>query len=418
MAACRAGAVTKMPGIKGENMNYENIQTEETVSISQLFALALRKWVWLVAAVLVGSLVFGLYRGVLRKGPTASEEQIKEMEDKIYTTETTLKTNGNDIASNERNIATNTGKIASHKQIIETNNNSLKIMEETLGGLRKTLAEAKALLGDSSLTPSERADLIEQISTAEADIIGTSSRIGETVRMIRTLEEETMTWTADIETYKERISMLKDARAKIEEQLAEQREDLEEMLTEPGIKSVVLTAAVGGILGAFAFCGIVLIQYIFTRKLRGAEDIKCRYGCCVLGEFYSEKAARHSGRLSREIDRLAGDRQTADSEDQVYELIAASVRARAGEAAHKIAVTGTVDEKTLRSVADKLSPLMEGDEIFAAPNPVYDPQLLTKIDESTVLLVERKNVSDRREIDKLAELLSACGARVVGAVIK
>lgn len=398
-------------------MRWDGTQTEGNVDLRALFASALRKWAWFFGAVLIGALLFGLYRGVLNPGKAAGETRIEEMQETVEASETSLKTNANDIAACERNIAANNEKIASHEKIIANYESSLKEMRETLATLKKTLAEAERALSDESLSAAARVELIGQISAVEGDIINVNGRIDEAVRMTNTLHEETMTWRNDIESNTVRIGTLKDAREKLQKTLDEQRAELEEMSGRPGKKSVLLTAAIGGVLGGFLFCGVVFVQFLTDKKLRGAKEYGMRYGVYVLGQLRSAKAQSRKGKFSRALDAFAGDIETAESEDKVFELVAAALRARTDK--KTVAVTGTLAADELSAVADRLGAFMpEGYDVKSFPNPVYNAGLLSELEGRAVLLTEAKGVSDRRETDKLAGLLTVCGADVVGAMLK
>jgi hypothetical protein len=183
---------------------------------------------------------------------------------------------------------------------------------------------------------------------------------------------------------------------------------------------VIKFAVIGGILGAFVECGIAFLQYIFSKKLRGAEDLTNRYGIRVLGSLYQIPAEKDKG-LDHQLNRLAGYGKPVNA-GQEYTLIAANIQAVLGQSdenCQPVLVTGTVSEDRLKTVAEKLEAILPAGQyrVTAAANPVYDAPALLSAKNASVLLVEAKDSSDKNEIEKLMVVLQACDSQVLGAVM-
>ena len=184
------------------------------------------------------------------------------------------------------------------------------------------------------------------------------------------------------------------------------------------LETVLEFVIVGAAVGAFIFCGVIFLQFILDHRLRASGELKERYGLPILGEFSSEAAKKH-GKFGRWLDKVSGDVQTLPEDRQVYELIAAGVQTPVAELPMQLVVTGTVSKDILSQVGEQLKSLLPDTyEIKVEANPVYNATFLTDLKQYTVLLVEAKGVSDKREIEKLAEVLQRNEVKVIGAVVK
>lgn len=399
-------------------MRYEHAHYEENIDIPVLVAETARKWKWLLAAVLIGVVLFGSYKVAMRPGRASYEKNREELEELIEASRNALETNAKDIETNEKTISINQNKIEAHGEILKTQRSSRAEMEGVLKTLNEALDEARSIVADKDAPAEVKAVALEQISVLTKDILDANSTINTTARLIRTTEDEITSWQKEIDTVTIKIETLNMTREDLEEQLADQEEELQDLTPDMSKKSIIVFTAVGGVLGAIIFFGVAFLQYMFSAKLRTSKELKDRYHLHVLGEFASAASERH-GKFGRRLDRLAGDIPTLPEEESIYELIAAGIRTSAEAESLKLAVTGTVDETVLHDVGGKLGTLLpKGYEITTAKNPVYNAQFLSELKEYTVLLVEAKGVSDKREIDKLAETLFTSGVTVIGVVVK
>ena len=82
-------------------------------------------------------------------------------------------------------------------------------------------------------------------------------------------------------------------------------------------------------------------------------------------------------------------------------------------------VTGTLPFETLQEVEAKLKSVLPAEqyEIHAAENLAYNSDVLTQIKQYEIVLAEKKNISDVREVEKLAEVLKVSEVHVVGAIV-
>ena len=112
------------------------------------------------------------------------------------------------------------------------------------------------------------------------------------------------------------------------------------------VKYMVLGAVLGLVLGVFWFAARFLIMGWFTN----GDDLENRYGARCFGVYPSRK---YTGINRRILDRLTGRPDVAQEESG--RLIAADIN-MALPAEETVYVTGTVDDKRLRSICKVLQP--------------------------------------------------------------
>lgn len=433
-------------------------QYEETIDLLAVMVKALRKWRVLLAAMVIGAALLGGYKMLGPVDNTSAiegietkiegiETQIEAIETKIKPTQTEMDKNLETHRTNERTIETRRGSIerdkktiVKDKEMISVQKGELARWEEMLVPLESSLKETQDMLADPSLTAEQHADIVVQLNSLMGNVLNVSARSSTAKQQISNLETEIEKLENEIETFEEDIKDLLEKNGKLQEQIDKQEEttgkrgaeiekleaeieELEAQLPDlsaarAGLKTVLKYAILGAVLGAFVFCGVIFLQFILDRRLRASVDLKERYNFPILGEFSSEDAKKH-GKFGQWMDKLSGDVQTLPEEQQVYELIAAGVRTSVEELPVHLAVTGTVSRELLDQIGGQLKSLLPNTYgIKVETNPVYNAAFLADLKQYTVLLVEAKGVSDRREIDKLAEVLCRNKVKVVGAVVK
>ena len=398
-------------------MTYENKEYEESIDLLALAACALRKWKWMVLAALVGALLLGVYKGVLRPEIAGSETEIEELQKAIDDDTAKLSKNEADIETNEADIATKQGELAADEELLVSQKELKAAQEENLATLRTTLERSEEVLADPNASSSQLAEVIMQILTLSDDITAANSSVNTASTRVSNTEKEISTLQSDIKKLTSSNETLEETNAELRQKIKEQEEEIERLTGNAGLVSIVKYAAMGAVLGAFVFCGIIFLQFILYRKLRSADELKEQYGFPILGEFWSAAAKDHN-KFNRMLDRLMGDVQTLPEEQQVYKLIAAGIQTPALALPIQLTVTGTAKKETLREVGDRLHSLLpEGYKLTVAANPVYNPGPLANLKKYTVLLVEEKGVSDKREIAKLTEVLGRNEVKVIGAVV-
>ncbi len=221
----------------------------------------------------------------------------------------------------------------------------------------------------------------------------------------------------DIVAQQELIAQLAEKESALKEYDAQLRESLTKEEPAPvSAGAVAKYMVLGAVAGVFLVCVIAFLRYLLGGKLRGGEELKERYGIRVLGSLY-RTPVRHRRGVDRLLDRF-DDNGKAVEEDQVYALIAAGLQVLNDRSSVKLFITGTPERACFLGLQENLEKLLPSDSfrVEAIENPVYHADAMLKIRDGVLLLAEKPGVTKKKELDRLAELLTAAKAEVAGAV--
>ena len=398
-------------------MKYDNTQYEESIDLLGLAASILRKRRWLVIVALAGAIVLGVYKGVLRPGDSENASEIAKLQEKIDANTETLKKNEDEIAANETTITANQEKIAANDELLVTQQDLQTTLQDNLTAVQTTLEQSQVVLSDPNASSERTAEVIVQLLNLTNDITDLNSQLNAAATRVSNTKKDTTTLQADIDKMTASNEKLEAANAELRTEINEQKAEMEKLNDSARIGQIIKYAMLGAVLGLFFVCGIVFLKYFKDKTLRNSAELKERYDLPILGEFCSAAALKHS-KFEKKLDQLAGDVQTHPEKRQVYDLIAAGIQASGEALPMRLAVTGTVDKEILREVSGWLCKFLpEEYEVLMASNPVYNPGFLAELRQYTILLVEVKQSSDKREIDKLVEVLCRNEVKVIGAVV-
>lgn len=403
-------------------MTYTDAKSrEETIDLAALLATALRKWRTLLLAMLIGALLLGGYKGyaafntklpdvdtVLNSVAADREDFTAEMikyRDEIREAE-------NKIRANNEIISTNKEKIKANDEYALEISATVSELEEIRKDLRLAVAQAQETLDSGTLLSGEESLGINiQLLISRNNIIETDGRLANLAGVLSGIKTNNA-------AYRNQNATCLIENESLQDELDEQRAGLEKLLDGgSAVRSAIKYTILGAIMGAFIFAVIILLQYVFYGKIRRGEELGELYNVPVFGEASSEKIRRH-GKFDRMLDRLEGVAQTVLDKQQVYELAAAGIHAAGLDKPVKLAVTGTVEAAVLQEVCERIGALLpDGYSVIKAENPVYNAEFLAEMKQYAILWVEAKGTSDKREVDKLAELLWRNQVNVVGALV-
>lgn len=400
-------------------MQYEEQNVESSIDLMAVLVTALRKWKWLVVMVLIGAVLLGGYE-FLRPAPTTvNESQVQNAQNAIDKSESTLQENETEMLNIAFYTQTNEARIAESEQMCATYQSTQKMLEDHWKALQASVEQIEAVLKDPNLTAEQAMTMSMQLSTLSGNMLLTNDRLNALAGEIKAANDAIADLQVENYNMENRRNEITAANEELLAQIGEQKTQLETLQAgTPQRKSTTTYVLIGGIAGAFIFCCVVFLQCVLDKRLRTAADLEEQYRLPVLGEFYSEKAKRHKKGFDKMLDRMMGDGQTLPEEQDVYERVAAVVSAEA-QMPTCLAVTGTAPRETLEAVAEKLSGLLpEQITVETRDNPVYDTDFLAQIKNYTILLVEAKGVSNRKEISRLVALLRRSQAAILGAVVR
>ncbi len=399
-------------------MNYDSRHDEEEIDLLYVLAMILRKWRWLVAWVVAGALLLGGYRLIKPAEPKVDEEAVTALQTAIDANKAALTANETELQNNVTNTEANHGKIAANEEALVTYRESQETLQGNLDALIQGLERAESVLANPVATVSQTSSVIVQLPTLTNDINEANNAVLGAANQVKAAEGEITTWQTEIANMAARTEQLTAANEQLRVQLESQEAEIAELKKGEGGNQVFLYIVLGALLGAVLHCVAVLVWSMLNHDLRTAEELHSRYDLPILGEFLSESGKQHTTKYDKFLDKLTGDKQTVPEDEGVYELIAAGICAGT-EAPVNLVVTGTVKEEELQEVAMYLKEkLPEGYEVSGKRDPAYNAEFLADIRDYKVVLVEKKGISGKPEIDKLAELLIRNNVTVLGAVVR
>lgn len=403
-------------------MTYTDAKSrEETIDLAALLAAALRKWRTLLLAMLIGALLLGGYKGVLAfNADTLDIDTIlnsSAAETDGYTAEmieykNNIKAGEKEIRANNEIISTNKEKIKANDEYALEISATVSELEEIREDLRLAVAQAQEALDSGTLPSGEESLGINiQLLISRNNIIETDRQLADLAGVLSRIKTDNAAYR------NQNVTRLIENES-LQDELDEQRAGLEKLLDgDSAVRSAIKYTILGAIMGAFIFAVIILLQYVFYGKIRRGEELGELYNVPVFGEASSEKIRKH-GKFDRMLDRLEGVAQTVLDKQQVYELAAAGIHAAGLDKPVKLAVTGTVEAAVLQEVCERIGALLpDGYSVIKAENPVYNAAFLADVKQYTVIWVEAKGVSDKKEVDRLAQLLCRSEVKVVGALV-
>lgn len=398
------------------HMYYEKERYEENIDILSLLAEMIRKWKWLVAAVLAGALLLGIYKSGIRWEKVGSEDAIAKLQDEMDANNRMIDSSNNTIASNQANIERDNERIVDKEKLLQSIRQTKAEMEENMEGSHdEVILRLQVLADDPTATIEQREFALDQISAIRSQAMDVCGQLYQISALIISTEDEIANLQKEIDGFNISTRNCTATIDDMREQLAQQQKEMDRLTDNRGRRAMIPYIIFGGFLGGVAFCGVIFVRYITSKKLRSSQQLRDQFDLPVLGEFRSAAAEKH-GKFGRMLDKLSKDVPTLPDDGKIYELIGAGVRA-AG-LPERLAITGTAGKDTLEKVRENLGGCLSPDcELTVVDAPAYSADFLADIQKYTVLLVEAKGVSDRREIAKLMEIFRRNGTNVVGAVV-
>lgn len=174
---------------------------------------------------------------------------------------------------------------------------------------------------------------------------------------------------------------------------------------KPGIKY----AAVGFIAGAFLIAALIVLKYIFGKKFSNQAQF---FGVFpMIKKIGVLKPSGKRSKYGKFIDIKSED-DTKLSDENIKKLISANY-ANLTREFKKVLITGTGDEKAMSECVKSLG--LKGDY---KPDMFSNPDVLSLVPEyEAVVLIEQRNYSFLRGIEKEISLISNGGTPIVGVII-
>lgn len=390
------------------------------IGLKSLCILTLRRCRLIMLAALLGALLMGIYGGASYSGRQAAASEAREaaLED-LQTQRDSL---SDEMDSYKQNIKEAERQIRDAQYVIKDRQLTIENYQQQIDGLDVRRADCTAAL--------EKARQVLNTTSNDEARVQAASAVHELNEALTGYTNQELSWQLYILNYQNEIETLKDTSAQdkvIEEKeklLEDKQKELDEMDEEirkleiPAsasgpVVSAIKFAIVGAVLLACLTCGVVVVLGCFDRRLHDGEELASSCGARLLGDL--RRPAETRCPLERRLQRWELGASVPETSEQ-YDQISANIRllTEPGE----IVVTGTedADEKTVRELSDRLSPV--GYTVTGCADPLKNADALLFAADKPVILVETAGVSDMREVVRLVNLLREGHGSVAGAVIR
>lgn len=390
------------------------------IGLKSLCILTLRRCRLILLAALLGALLMGIYGGASYSGRQAAASEAREaaLED-LQTQRDSL---SDEMDSYKQNIKEAERQIRDAQYVIKDRQLTIENYQQQIDGLDVRRADCTAAL--------EKARQVLNTTSNDEARVQAASAVHELNEALTGYTNQELSWQLYILNYQNEIETLKDTSAQdkvIEENeklLEDKQKELDEMDEEirkleiPAsasgpVVSAIKFAIVGAVLLACLTCGVVVVLGCFDRRLHDGEELATSCGARLLGDL--RRPAETRCPLERRLQRWELGASVPETSEQ-YDQISANIRllTEPGE----IVVTGTedADEKTVRELSDRLSPV--GYTVTGCADPLKNADALLFAADKPVILVETAGVSDMREVVRLVNLLREGHGSVAGAVIR
>lgn len=390
------------------------------IGLKSLCILTLRRCRLILLAALLGALLMGIYGGASYSGRQAAASEAREaaLED-LQTQRDSL---SDEMDSYKQNIKEAERQIRDAQYVIKDRQLTIENYQQQIDGLDVRRADCTAAL--------EKARQVLNTTSNDEARVQAASAVHELNEALTGYTNQELSWQLYILNYQNEIETLKDTSAQdkvIEENeklLEDKQKELDEMDEEirkleiPAsasgpVVSAIKFAIVGAVLLACLTCGVVVVLGCFDRRLHDGEELASSCGARLLGDL--RRPAETRCPLERRLQRWELGASVPETSEQ-YDQISANIRllTEPGE----IVVTGTedADEKTVRELSDRLSPV--GYTVTGCADPLKNADALLFAADKLVILVETAGVSDMREVVRLVNLLREGHGSVAGAVIR
>ena len=386
------------------------------IGLKSLCILTLRRCRLILLAALLGALLMGIYGGASYSGRQAAASEARE---DLQTQRDSL---SDEMDSYKQNIKEAERQIRDAQYVIKDRQLTIENYQQQIDGLDVRRADCTAAL--------EKARQVLNTTSNDEARVQAASAVHELNEALTGYTNQELSWQLYILNYQNEIETLKDTSAQdkvIEENeklLEDKQKELDEMDEEirkleiPAsasgpVVSAIKFAIVGAVLLACLTCGVVVVLGCFDRRLHDGEELASSCGARLLGDL--RRPAETRCPLERRLQRWELGASVPETSEQ-YDQISANIRllTEPGE----IVVTGTedADEKTVRELSDRLSPV--GYTVTGCADPLKNADALLFAADKPVILVETAGVSDMREVVRLVNLLREGHGSVAGAVIR
>ena len=255
--------------------------------------------------------------------------------------------------------------------------------------------------------------LAEQVETARAAVSGSVTAHTVTILNQSVTPDVDLTLVAQQADVTNRTATQQKALKEAEQQLAALAMPKQKGTSSAAlVKSALLFAAIGCILGAFLTVCVIWVLHIVDQKVYSARTLKDRTGIKILG-CLPGKAGKTA--LDRWLLKKEG-RCLTDSKEQAA-LLAAHIRNRCGDAKH-ILLTGSAGADSRDELLQALQTAMPAITFTNAENICNSAEAQNAMALcDAAVLVEQCGTSCYDAVIRQTEILDECNKTIIGCVV-
>ena len=136
----------------------------------------------------------------------------------------------------------------------------------------------------------------------------------------------------------------------------------------------------------------------------------------LLGSLQSDEESKRKNTLvDKLIKKLSNSTQSLGIEEEKG-IITAKIKTLSKTS--RVMAIGTIDEESIQKAVQDLQSLLgvEKIEFIASGNPMYSTESMNLIKDYELVLIEKADKTDSRELSKLIQFLKISEATVLGAI--
>ena len=349
-------------------------QREQTIEVKELCIYILRRWRLIIVAALIGAVLLGGYRTAMQmlKGPqpVLTEEELEEHREQLDDMENSILDTQESIQNEQIGLSELQNSMSRYEELID------EVMEST-----------------------------RVSASAAVDLVEVNEKLAEKKSAVRSTLQK--------------IEALKESIADVREDMQEIQEEMGETAPLYTMKDMAMGFLGGGLLGAFLAMLFMFLCMAFGKTLRRGEDLGLWYGLPLLCDLCTCKTIerqRHHRWIDRLLDRLEGIEGTKDP--NVEFAVAAAKLQLLAKPGMPVMLAGTVNIEKLDEVYSAMRASLSNQiELHVAGNPMKQPEAVSRLSGSAVVLVEESGTSKIKEISQIIEFLNMSKTPVIAIAI-
>ena len=409
-------------------MNQKEMVYERVICLVDIVARMLQSWKKVLVAALAGAVLLAGYCFLSTANPepvlVMTAKQLEETEKKITEKEALLTTTQDTIAANENVIMelenakkVNEAVIADTESEIQYAENYkeelmalIEIYEEVLDDILNKDPGEENFASDMMTITMQITDVQQKVMNTEVSIL----EMNQNIQILKTENETSI--PKKIEGVVEQNKELQEENEVMMQEIEELKEGMKETKTTPfSLTKVAVYGVLGMFLGVMAIAGYQIFLMLYGGKIYTAHTLEESYGLHVLGYVGNKEEKKCV--FDKWINKLLGVNDKF-SENNEASIIAAKISVLSKT--KKVMAIGTIEAEKILKVTNQLKAIVDEDglELMSAGNPMYSLETMNRIKEYEIILVEKRDETSVKEMEKLLRLLHKIDATVIGVVLE